>query len=112
LLVATLGASCATDADAVEDTIKDFFNAYNDGEYGECVTYLTNVDDEFALIALLADRRATEGDVVVDSIQNINITGATATASVTLMYAGKTEVDEMRLVKRNGGWKIDLVGRS
>ena len=56
----------------------------------------------------LEESRATMGKVTVDSVENISISGLSATADVTFSWAGDTggETQEWTLVKKDGHWKI------
>jgi hypothetical protein len=50
--------------------------------------------------------RAASGDVTVDGVDNINITGSSASADVTITYDGHSETQRWSFVKKNGDWKI------
>ena len=106
------GSGCrntTSDSEAINNTIEGFYSAYNAQDWSTCLSY---VDDEYnageAIIELLKASRAATGEVTVNSIDNINITGSTATVAVTATLGGKTRTMEHHLVKNDGNWGISL----
>ncbi|MFC2000483.1 nuclear transport factor 2 family protein [Chloroflexota bacterium] len=98
------------DSAVIKNVIRDMWDAFNEGNYAKALTYCTNYGDADEEIAEMEAMKAFIGNVTVKSIENINISGSTATASVTLHIAGQTDTDEVKLVKKDGSWKIDLEG--
>ena len=60
------------------------------------------------ILSALEESRAATGKVTVESVENISINGSSATADVTLSWAGDTggETQEWTLVKKGGDWRI------
>ena len=104
-----VGGCSDTEEETIGYTIRDFYSAYNAEDWEAC---LGHVDDEYgagaAIIELLKASKAALGEVIVNSIYNVSITGSTATADVTATFRGKTETIEHHLVKKDGSWRISL----
>ena len=107
--VVLLGGCSDTKEETIEFTIRDYYAAYNAEDWEVC---LGHVDDEYdagaAMIELLEASKAVSGEVIVNSIDEVSITGSTATADVTATFRGKTETIEHNLVKKDGSWRISL----
>jgi hypothetical protein len=104
-----LGAACSngSDTDDIEDVVNSFYDAYNDEDYDECLTYLTDYGDADQAKALLAMGVEYGGEITLESIEDIEITDSTATATVTTKMANSDESDvEEVSFKKNGSWKI------
>lgn len=99
----------AGDSEAISNTLEGFYSAYNAEDWDTCLSY---VDDEYgagaAIIELLKASKATTGEVIVNSIDNISIAGSTATADVSATFRGKIETVEHGLVKKDSNWKVSL----
>jgi len=115
LLIAVLSASCGGgdgggngDSAAIKNVIHDMWDAYNQGNYAKALTYCTNYGDEDEEIAQMTAMKNFTGNVTVKGIENIKISGSSATAKVTLYIAGQTDIDEVKLVKIDGNWKINM----
>ncbi len=110
VLAAVMVGGCSdTEEETIGYTIRDFYSAYNAEDWEAC---LGHVDDEYdagaAIIELLKASKAVLGEVIVNSIDKVSITGSTATADVTATFRGKTETIEHNLVKKDGSWRISL----
>jgi len=110
MLLPALGMNCAGGGDsaAIKNVIRDMWDAYNQGDYAKALTYCTNYGDEDEEIAEMTAMKNFRGNVTVKKIENINISGSTAIASVTLQIAGQTHTDKVKLVKIDGIWKINM----
>jgi len=106
----------ADDAAAIEESIYSFAEAYNARDYHKCLSYLTGWDDsstEEAQLSLLEMARGFTGEMTVAEIQEIAVTGSTATAVVTSSWQypdeeGKTTNapgEQVSLEKVGGRWK-------
>jgi ketosteroid isomerase-like protein len=117
LAVVLAGCGAATDDEAaIEETIYAFAEAYNARDYQKCLSYLTGWDDsstEEAQLSLLEMARGFTGQMTVAEIEEISVTGSTATAVVTSSWEypdeeGKTTNapgEEVTLRKDGGVWK-------
>jgi PKD repeat protein len=111
MLLTALAMNCGDgngDPAAIKSVIRDMWDAYNEGNYAACLSYCTNYGDADERISEMTAVESLSGNVTVRRIANINISGSTATASVTLQIAGQTETDEVNLAKIDGTWKIDV----
>jgi hypothetical protein len=121
LAVVLTGCACESgtttgDSEAIRDTIYGFVDAYNGKDYQKCLSYLTGWDDsssEEAQISLLEMARGFTGWMTVEKIENITISGSTATAIVTSsweypdedgLYTNAPGV-EVNLMKDGDTWK-------
>jgi hypothetical protein len=88
--------------------MKDFYAAYNAEDWEECLGHIddTNNVGESTIESMLTMARAATGEVTVESVTNISITGSTATADVKITYEGHSETREYPLVKKDSRWKI------
>jgi hypothetical protein len=109
VFAAVLVGGCSdTKEETIEYTIKDFYAAYNAQDWEVCLGHIddTNNVGESAIESMLHMARAATGEVAVDSVTKINITGSTATADVKITSGGQSETKEYPLVKKDGSWKI------
>ena len=104
------------DAAAVRDTIYGYVDAYNAKDYQRCLSYLTgwrpsySEDDALSLIQVA---RESTGLMTVEKIEDITISGSTATAVVTSSWEnpdadGKltnAPGEVVNLNKDGGTWK-------
>ena len=109
VFAALLIGGCSDSAAAtIEYTIKDYYAAYNAEAWEACLGHIddTNAAGSTMIESTLKTARATTGEVTVESVTNINITGSTATADVKITYGGQSETKKYSLVKKDGSWKI------
>ena len=109
VFAAVLVGGCSdTKEETIEYTIKDFYAAYNAEDWEVCLGHIddTNNVGESAIESMLQMARAATGEVTVDSVTKINITGSTATADVKITSGDQSETKEYPLVKKDGSWKI------
>ena len=102
VLVVSCSSSEGGDTGAIKNTINSMWNAYNRGNYAEALTYCTNYGEEEDEIAQMSAMKNTTGNVTVQSIENIIISGSTATATVNLHIAYQDDSEEVNLVKIDG----------
>jgi ketosteroid isomerase-like protein len=121
LAAVIVGCGCESrtatdDTAAIEDTIYSFVDAYNANDYQKCLSYLTGWSDsssEEAQISLLEMARGFTGEMTVEKIEDITISGSTATAMVTSSWEYPDEDGrytnapgvEVNLEKDGGTWK-------
>ena len=115
MLIPFMAVNCDSNGDggngdtaAIKDVIRDMYDAYNQENFAKALTYCTNYGDEDEAIAQMAAMKNITGNITVKSIDNINIDGSTATASVTEQVWGEDDTYEMKLVKIDGNWKVDM----
>ena len=103
-----VGGCSDTKEETIEYTIKDFYAAYNAQDWEVCLGHIddTNNVGESTIESMLQMARAATGEVTVDSVTKINITGSTATADVKITSGGQSETKEYPLVKKDGNWKM------
>jgi hypothetical protein len=109
VFAAVLVGGCSdTKEETIEYTIKDFYAAYNAQDWEVCLGHIDDTNNVGASViqSMLEESRAAVGEVTVDSVTNINITGSTATAYVKITSGDQTETKEYPLVKKDGSWKI------
>ena len=121
LAVVLTGCACESgtttgDSEAIRDTIYGFVDAYNAKDYQKCLSYLTGWDDsstEEAQISLLEIARGFTGWMTVERIEDISISGSTATAMVTSSWEYPDEDgkytnapgEKVNFTKDGGTWK-------
>jgi len=116
ILIPVMAVNCDSNGDngnsgdsgAIKNVIRDMWNAFNEGNYEQCLTYCTNYGDADEEIAEMTAMKAFTGNVTVESIEIINIGGSTAVAYVTLQIADQTDTDVVKLDKIDGSWKYDV----
>jgi len=110
MLTPLMGVSCSGDdgTTAIKDVINDVCDAYNQGDYARALTYCINYGNENDAIGLMTTIKNITGSVTVQNIENITIGDSTATATGTFKITGATDTYEIKLVKIDGGWKVDL----
>ena len=103
-----VGGCSDTKEETIEYTIRDYFSAYNAEDWDMCLGHIddTNNVGESAIQSVLQMARAATGEVTVDSVENITVSGTSATADVKITYGGQSETKEYPLVKKDGSWKI------
>jgi|GEM_PF-4171105 len=106
LTTACCGGSSSADEIAIEDTIRGYITTYNAGNLAQCLTYFTDYEDETEALASLSFMRGFLGEITLQSIDDLAISGETATATVTILIWGEPDTDQMHLRKENGVWKI------
>jgi len=110
LAVVLVGGCSDSEEETIKNTIKDYYSAYNAEDWDACLGHIDDTNNVGASViqSALEESRAAMGKVTVDSIENINISGLSATADVTFSWAGDTgsETQEWTLVKKDGAWKI------
>ena len=106
---ASVGGWC-TDSpeESIEDFIKDFYAAYNAEDWEQCLGHIDDTNNVGAatIESMLKTTRALTGEVTVESVTNINVTGSTATADVKITFGDESETREYPLVKKGGRWWI------
>ena len=89
VFVAVLVGGCSdTEEGTIEYTIRDFYAAYNAEDWDVCLGHIDDTNNVGASViqSILKESRAAVGEVTVDSVANINITGSTATAYVKITW--------------------------
>ena len=103
-----------TQEETIEFTTRDYYSAYNAEAWDVCLGHIDDTNNVGASViqSALEQSRAATGKVTVDRIENIDISGLSATADVTLSWAGNTggETKKWTLVKKDGSWKISHPG--
>jgi hypothetical protein len=115
LFAAVLVGGCSdTQEETIEFTIRDYYAAYNAEDWEMCLGHIDDTSNVGASViqSALQQSKAATGQVTVNRIDNIDISGLSATADVTLSWAGKTggETQKRTLVKKAGDWKISYPG--
>jgi hypothetical protein len=102
------GGCSESDEEAVANTIRDYYSAYNARDWGMCVGHIDDTESvgASAIQAVLEAARAVTGEVTVESVTNVKISGSTATADVKIAYGDESETREYPMVKKDGHWKI------
>ena len=109
VFAAVLVGGCSdTKEETIEYTIRDFYSAYNAEDWELCLGHIDDTDNvgAAAIESMLKMARAATGEVTVDSVTNVNVTGSTATADVKITSGEHSETKEYPLVTKDGGWKI------
>ena len=103
-----VGGCSDTKEETVEYTIRDYYSAYNAEDWDICLGHIDDTDNVGAatIESVLKMARAATGEVIVESVTNVNVTGSTATADVKITFGGQSETKEYPLVKKDGSWKI------
>ena len=108
--VVLAGGCSDTQEETIEFTIRDYYSAYNAQAWDVCLGHIDDTSNVGASViqSALEQSRAATGKVTVDRVENINISGLSATADVTLSWAGNAGGDTQKwtLVKKNGDWRI------
>ena len=116
LLVGTItGTSCCTvesDSKRIEDTIVSFYNAYNEGDLNECLTYysqrLRGLEGDSYFLDHWASERETTGGITIQSMSKPLIEGARATVQVSQISEKLGLLPTtLHLINENGNWKLD-----
>jgi len=104
--MASCGRGFSSEATAIEDTIRGYFAAYNAEEFSTCLTNFTDFSDEQAALDSLRWMRGFLGEITLQKIEDIAISGKTASATVSVTLWGEPETEQMQFKKLNGIWKI------
>ena len=106
--VVLLGGCSDTKEETIEYTIRDYYSAYNAEDWDLCLGHIDDTNNVGAatIESVLKMARAATGEVTVESVTNINVTGSTATAEVKITFGDESETKEYPLVKKDGSWKI------
>ena len=99
-----------TQEETIEFTTRDYYSAYNAEAWEMCLGHIDDTNNVGASViqSALQQSKAATGKVTVDRVENIDISGLSATADVTLSWAGNAGGDTQKwtLVKKNGDWRI------
>ncbi len=109
VFAAVLVGGCSDSEEAtIKYTIKDYYSAYNAEDWEVCLGHIDDANNVGASViqSVLQMARAATGEVTVDSVENITISGLSATADVKITYGDQSETKEYPLVKKDGSWKI------
>jgi hypothetical protein len=103
-----VGGCSETQAETIENTIKDYYSAYNAEAWEACLGHIDDANAAGAPLieSTLKTARARTGEVTVESVTNINITGSTAAADVKITYGDQSETKHYQFVNKDGSWKI------
>ena len=103
-----VGGCSDTKEETIEYTIRDYYSAYNAEAWDMCLAHIDDTKNvgESAIQSVLQMARAATGEVAVDSVENITVSGMSATVDVKITYGGQSETKEYPLVKKDGSWKI------
>jgi len=106
-----VGGCSDTKEETIEYTIRDYYSAYNAEDWEVCLGHIDDTNNAGASViqSVLQMARAATGEVTVDSVENITISGLSATADVKVTYENQSETKEYPLVKKDGSWKISWV---
>jgi len=112
--VVLAGGCSDTQEETIEFTIRDYYSAYNAQAWDVCLGHIDDTSNVGASVirSALEQSRAANGKATVDRVENINISGLSATADVTLSWAGNAggETQKWTFVKKDGSWKISYPG--
>ena len=112
--VVLVGGCSDTQEETIEFTTRDYYSAYNAEAWDVCLGHIDDTNNVGASViqSALEQSRAATGKVTVDHIENIDISGLSATADVTLSWAGNAggETQKWTFVKKDGSWKISYPG--
>jgi len=111
VLAAVLGAGCTdTPEQSITDIFRDYYAAYNARDWDACLGHIDDATNlgAGAIRSALQQSMAATGAVTLESVDNIQVSGSSATAEVTLTWAGSagSETLERALVKKSSAWKI------
>jgi hypothetical protein len=108
---------CAkSESAAVKDDINGFADAYNAGDYDQCVTYIVGITDanKETIKGTLQGFKLVAQSIEIASVKEIKIDGSTATTKVTLnvTIVGVAQPVEktidLSLSKVEGTWEFSL----
>jgi len=91
---------------AIEETIRNYFAAYNAEDFARCLTYFTDIGDEQSAQASLSLMREFIGEMTLQEVGYITVSDQTATARVDFIFWWAKDSQEMQFKKVNGAWKI------
>ena len=114
LVVVSVGCgSGSSDESKIKDTVNKFFDAISDGDYEEMFDYAVGGDQmtqeqKDAAVQLLKQFMPSGVEIKVKSVDNVKVTGDTATASVVITMSGQeSPAQNLNFKKEDGSWKID-----
>ena len=118
LMVVSVGCASGSDESKIKDTVNGFFNAIDDGDYEDMFDYVVGGDQmtqeqKDAAEELIKTVMPTSIEIKVKSIDDVEVNGDNATASVVVTMGGTDyPAQEFDFVKEDGSWKIayDLGG--
>jgi hypothetical protein len=105
------------DSAAITSTINGYVEAYNARDYQKCLSYLTGWDpasSEEDRISVVRLARGYSGQMTIEKIEEITITGSAATARVTSSWENpdadgnltNAPGEEVNLKKDGGTWRL------
>ena len=104
-----LVAGCSeTEQQTIENTVRDYYSAYNDGAWDGCLGHIYDANNlgAGAIRSALEESKAATGDVTVDSVENVIIAGSSATADIKTNSTGGPKTQRWTFVKTDSGWTI------
>ena len=106
LSVAACSSGGTGDTEAIKDTIEGYVTAYNAGDFAKCLTYFTDFGEEDDALAFLSSLRDMSGELTLQEVKDISVSGQMATAKVVFTVGSEQGTDEMQLKKVQGQWRI------
>jgi len=113
LMVVSVGCgSGSSDESKIKSAVNGFFDALSDGDYDEAFDYVVGADQmtqeqKDAAVELLKQFMPSGIEIKVKSIDDVEVNGSTATASVVLTVSGQdAPAQEFEFAKEDGSWKI------
>jgi len=103
---ACIGDTTAEDSIAIEDTIRGYGAIFDAQDFAQCLIYFTDFGDEKEALAELAAMRRLLGEITLQKVKDIALTGQTATVTVAFTIGGEEGTDQMQLKKVDSRWKI------
>lgn len=106
--IALAGGCSLTAEENIECIVKDYYGAYNAADWDACLVHIYDANNlgTAAIRSALVESRAATGMVTVENVENIAVSGPSATADVTLTWDADTHTQEWTFVKKDSGWKI------
>lgn len=92
----------------IEDVIDSYYAACNDHDYDKAMDYVTGCDEEDTCKEAIEWVSSLSGEITLESVENVVITGSTATADVTVRTANSEEsaTIEVAALENDDGWKM------
>ncbi len=112
LMVVSVGCASSSDESKIKSAVNGFFDALSDGDYDEAFDYVVGADQmtqeqKDAAVELLKQFMPSGIEIKVKSIDDVEVNGSTATASVVLTVSGQdAPAQEFEFAKEDGSWKI------
>jgi ketosteroid isomerase-like protein len=113
VLVSTGCASSSSDESKIKDTVNKFFDAISDGDYEQMFDYAVGGDQmtqeqKDAAVQLLKQFMPSGVEIKVKTVDDVKVTGDTATASIVITIGGTdSPAQNLNFKKEDGSWKID-----